>query len=464
MFLGREKELAELERAYATNTFSFAVVYGRRRVGKSTLLNQFAHNKRTVFFTALETDSQGNLSGAGRALSGITDIPQGTFFSSWNAFFDYVAETAKKEQLVFIIDEYPYLARAERGISSLLQQYCDTRFKTSRLMLILCGSSMSFMENQVLGYKSPLYGRRTLQFHIHPFDYYDSAKFVPSYSFEDKALTYACTGGIPKYLELFKDSLTVKQNILNNFFNSSGYLYEEPQNLLKQELREPSKYNAVIEAIVNGCSRLNETATKLSLDTGAVSLYLRSLITLGIVEKVTPVTENANKKKTLYRVCDGMFNFWYRYVFGNDFSLVSGTVENLYDNEIQSDLPRFMGSVFEKMCREYLIRKAVSLPFPVRELGCWWGTNQKSRTEEEIDIVAVNTKLSAVLFGECKYRDRQTDMQVYENLVERSQLLPSFKEKYYMLFSKSGFTGTLKKRAAEDTSLQLVTIQDMYTD
>ena len=295
MFAGRERELEELENLYKTKTYQMIIVYGRRRVGKSTLITEFARNKRCVFFTAAETDSKRNLEAFSRAAMKLKSV-RGAFFSGWEQAFDEVASLAQKP-LIMVVDEYPYLAQAEPGISSILQHYCDTAFKNIPLMIILCGSSMSFMENQVLGYQSPIYGRRTAQMKIGPFSYRESAAFVPRYSITDKALTHGVTGGIPKYLELFDDSISVKHNIVKLFLSTAGFLYEEPSNLLKQELREPIKYNLIIEAVAKGSTRLNDIATKTGLESSAVSNYITSLISLGIMRKETALTEEKNKKK-----------------------------------------------------------------------------------------------------------------------------------------------------------------------
>ena len=190
----------------------------------------------------------------------------------------------------------------------------DQEWKNSNIMLILCGSSMSFMENQVLGYQSPLYGRRTAQFRLDPLDYYESSLFVPHYSAEEKALVYGITGGIPQYLEMVEDSISIKENILEMYLNTNAYLYEEPVNLMKQELKEPANYNAIVEAIAKGATKLNEISTKVQMENSNVSTRLKSLISLGLVEKESAVTEEDNKKKTGYILADQMFRFWYRYV------------------------------------------------------------------------------------------------------------------------------------------------------
>ena len=254
MFIGREQELKRLNRMYESEKLEVAVIYGRRRVGKTTLINEFCKDKKTVFFAAQENSIEQNLLELSNSIAQVDK--QGSMANvMYRSFADALLrleELAKEERLVFVIDEYPYLAQADKGISSLLQNFLDHQFKSTKLFLILCGSSMSFMENQVLGYQSPLYGRRTAQFKILPFDYFDTGKWFPEYSYEEKAIMYGVTGGIPMYLEQFSPNMTLKENLLENVFDKNATLFEEPSNLLKQELREPATYNAVITALASG--------------------------------------------------------------------------------------------------------------------------------------------------------------------------------------------------------------------
>jgi len=461
MLFGRKKELAELENIYNSSSFEFVAVYGRRRVGKSALIGHFAKDKRTVFFTAIEADGKRNLMLFSQAVLKCAGVLAEASFENWESAFEYVKNMANK-RLILVIDEYPYLAQAEKSMSSILQKYCDIAFKNTRLMIILCGSSMSFMENQVLGYKSPLYGRRTAQMKIEPLDYLDSAKFVPKYSLEHKAIVFGLSGGIPKYLELFDDSIPLRKNIIRNFFSTSGYLYEEPSNLLKQELREPQKYNSIIEAIATGASKLNDIATKTGLESSTASVYISSLISLGIVNKEGAITEEANKRKTLYSLADTMFLFWYRHVFGNQFSVISGNAESFYDMEINSGLQQFMGYIFEKICREYLkIQNSLNkLPFPLTQIGWWRGTNQQTKSEAEIDIVGINKKQNSVLLCECKFRNAKTDLAVLKDLQDKSFHFADYANKHFMLFSKSEFTSSLRQH--KSNNVHLVGISSVY--
>lgn len=465
MFIGREYELSEMNKAYQKSEFQFLIFYGRRRVGKTRLIREFTKDKTVIYHMAIESNSTRNLELLSASIWNVLMPGQGGFpaFSSYHEAFDQIVQIARRQKIVFVIDEYPYLASAERSISSLLQSYIDDQFSETNMMLILCGSSMSFMEHQVLGYQSPLYGRRTGQFKILPMDYITSARFVPAYTAEEKAIVYGFTGGIPKYLELVDDSLTLKENIIELFLKPNGYLHEEPYNLLQQELREPANYNAAIEAIATGSSRLNEIATRTHMETANLSACLRTLISLGIIKKETAITDESNKKKTLYVLADHMFSFWYRYIPANMFMIASEDFEALYDDCIKPTLSSFMGYIFEEMCKQYMQQqnRLGNLPFKIQKMGRWWGNSSVHKREMELDIFGINDTEKKAIFGECKFRTEPIGQEILDKLVDQAQIFRQYPTKYYILFSKAGFKENV--RAAElEVSCKLISLEDMY--
>lgn len=462
MFIGREKELDKLNRLYHTDDFQCAIIYGRRRVGKTTLINEFCRDKRAVYFVAIESTIKNNMTNLSRSIFAMTmpGLETTPTFETLDQAFDYLYALAKEERIVLVIDEYPYLANADKSTSSVLQMYIDQKLKNSKLYLILCGSSMSFMENQVLGYQSPLYGRRTAQFKIKPFDYYTSALFYPDYSFADKALAYGVTGGVPQYLEKINPKLSLKENIIYNFLDDNGYFFEEPSNLLKQELREPQIYNAIITAIANGASKLNEISTGVGLETSVCSTYIKSLISLGLLEKEKPIGEE-NAKKSIYKITDHMFKFWYRFVPNNISAITSGNGVEVYDRIVEPHLNEYMGKVFEDMAVQYLLRLNLKkeLPFVFFNIGRWWGTNAATKEQVEIDIIATFNEENQAIFAECKYKNSLVDIDVLHKLVDRAELIKKYQEKYYYLFSKSGYTNRLQ---SSNNKATLISLSDMY--
>ncbi len=453
MFFGRQLELEKLNKMHNSNQFEFAVIYGRRRVGKTTLIREFIKDKNTFFFTASESTAQDNLVSLSRCIGGKNTAP---VFLDYESALLAIFEKADEQRFVFVIDEFPYLASAYRGISSLLQIMIDHKKEHSKLMLILCGSSMSFMENQVLGYKSPLYGRRTAQFKILPFTFFESLPFFREYDVVDKAVLYGMTGGIPEYLNKVDSRKNVRENIIDLFLTTSGHFFEEPSNLIKQELREPATYNVIIEAIASGSSRLNEISTKCGQESNKCAKYLLVLISLGLVSKEHPFGEPASKR-SIYKLEDFMFRFWYRFVFPNISAITAGLGEAVYDNEVEEQLSAYMGFIFEEICKQWLLEmtKRNALPFFAGNLGRWWGTNSATRLQEEIDIMAARN--DEALFAECKWKNTDLDIDVYRDL-ERKSMMFRHQKKHLYIFAKNGFNEKLLRM---EHGVRLFTLTEM---
>ena len=438
-FIGREYELKSLEKLYNENTFQFVVMYGRRRVGKTRLLSEFCKDKNAIFFVAEEYNDKMALERFSRKILEHYDMDewiQG--FDSWEKAFLFLNQKAKEQPLVLIMDEFPYIAAANRSIPSLMQNLIDHQLKYSKLFIVVCGSSMSFMGKEILSYKSPLYGRRTAQMKIEPFNFVDSIKFFPNYSLEDKVLAYGIVGGIPQYLLKFNDAFSVEENIKNQILDKSSYLYEEPATLLKQELREPALYNSIIEVIATGSSKLNEIATRVGEDSSKCSNYIKSLIEFQIVEKKVPVGEKESSRKTIYSIKDHLFRFWYRFIFNNIGLIEQEMIDYVYEEKILPRLSDFLGNTFEGICIDILKikNKNMKLPFVFDKIGPWWGNNPIMKREEKIDILAISK--DNALIGECKWRNQRLDMSAINSLIEKSQAL-KYENKYYIYFSKSGF-------------------------
>lgn len=449
MFIGREQELNAIETLYKTDKFQFAVIYGRRRVGKTALINEFIQNKESICFTGVETNEKQNLDNFSRSvLEYGTGMGIDSSFSSFQAALEYVFRIAENKRLILVIDEYPYVARASKSLASTLQLLIDKYKDTSKLFLILCGSSMSYMEDNVLSYKAPLYGRRTAQLKIQPFEFWDVCKYFRHFSDEDKALAYGIMGGTPQYLLQLNDHLSIEENIKNTYLNPVSSIYEETSNLLKQEVREPAIYNALITAIATGASKMSEISSKVGEETSVCAAYIKNLIMLGIVKKEMPYGETSSRK-TIYSIEDNMFRFWYRFVPQNTSIISRGATELAY-KRIAPHLSDYMGAVFEEISKQYLWKLLLQGECAVNfmELGRWWGTNPRTKKQEEIDIMGVEDHNTA-LFAECKWKNEKVDVGVLETLVERSNMF-HYNRKHYYLFSKSGFT-----QGCEDLANQL---------
>lgn len=382
-----------------------------------------------------------------------------TAFLSFQAALEYVFKLAEKERLILAIDEYPYVARSSKSFASTLQLLIDKYKDASKLMLILCGSSMSYMEDHVLAYKAPLYGRRTAQMKLLPFDFEETCHYFKNFSDEDKALIYGIVGGTPQYLLQMDDRLSVEDNIKNTFLNPISFLYEEPANLLKQEVREPAIYTAIITAIAAGASRMSEISNKVGEDTNVCSAYIKNLINLGIVQKETPYGEEASRK-SVYSIEDNMFRFWHRFVLENNSVIARGATDLVY-KRIEPQLSDYMGKVFEDICKQYLWKRLLAgeCTLEFTSLGRWWGNDPIEKSQAKIDIIGEQDKTTA-LFGECKWTNEKVDLGVLETLVKRSRLF-SYKKNYYYLFSKSGFTKGCIDEAKKMGNVTLVGYAEM---
>lgn len=462
MFLCREDELRKLNKRYDSNEFECIVIYGRRRVGKTALINEFCKNKKNIYFSALDTTSQENLKILSKAIYHCKN-PNGNHapnFDSYDDAFSEITLMSESERIIFIIDEYPYLAKAEKSISSRLQHLIDHVWSNSNLYLILCGSSMSFMEYQVLGYESPLYGRRTAQFKIEPLTYKETAVFHSELDVEQNSIIYGITGGVPHYINKLHVKNDLDEAVLENLFDRTSYLFEEPENLLKQELREPAVYNSIITAIAEGASRLNEIATKTGVDTGPCTKYLKVLDDLGIVKKETPITEKIGKK-SIYLIADNLFRFWYRFVPQNIAAINSGRIWDNYESAIKRHISDYMGLVFEKMCQDYLIYYAEQLPIQLKAVGQWWGTDSIKRKQVQIDIIGTPAEGTEYIIGSCKYRNESIGTEELDLLKEYAQVFGKGSKYHFYIFSKGGFMEGLKSLESKG-EVTLLTLEDIY--
>lgn len=461
MFLGREREVRLLEKLYEKQEFNFVVMYGRRRVGKTKLLKEFCKNKKSIFFVAEEYNDKLALEKFSRVIKqSLGEEIDKSIFASWTDAFDYIAEKATKEKIVLVLDEFQYLVNSNKSLLSLLQNMIDHKFNEKNIYIVVCSSVISFMEGKVLSQKSPLFGRKTAEFHVKKLGFYESIKFMENFNNEDKILGYSILGGIPLYLLQFDDKISIDENIKENFLVEVANLYLEPKNLLKIELRTPAIYNSIVEAIALGNTKLNEISTKTGEDKDKVYNYILSLIDMHIVEKIHPVNEKESSRKTLYKLSDNLFKFWYRFIFPNISAVETGMGEVLYHKKIKPFLSNYVSYVFEDICKEYLIRKNMKgeLPIFINKVGKWWGTSKVTKQEEEIDVMALSD--DGVIFGECKYKNEKTGLQELEKLTEKANMFKD-KNKYYYIFSKSGFKKSLIDYAKENSNIYLEDLESI---
>ena len=457
MFIGRESELEALNQMYMQDKFQLFVLYGRRRVGKTTLLNEFCKGKDSIFYSAEQSNNKLNLekfSSLVYSFYGETTLEP---FSSWENALTYIDERQNDKRLIIVFDEFPYLVKNNHALMSEMQHLIDHRLQNGRMFIILCGSYMGFMEKEVLSAKSPLFGRRTGQLHMKSFDYHASFRFLDGFSDEDKMKLYGAFGGTAMYLQQIDTGASFEDNIRNNFLSVTAYLYEEPLLLLRQEVQEPGFYSAIIEAIAGGASRANEIATKTGEKTAKCLKYISTLCELGILYKETPFGEKESSKKTIYGISDLMFRFWYRYVFSNRTLIETGASDVVMKRRIEPTYSDYMGLVFEKVCRDYLTRKnpCGELPILFTAIGRWWGTDPSKHEQVEIDLIANDN--DEYMFCECKWRNEKLDLPVLKSLMYKADVFRKNRGRtWFVLFSKSGFTDAVIEEAAKNNDILLV--------
>lgn len=473
MFIGREKELRALESVFEKDGFGMTVIYGRRRVGKSTLIKEFVKDKRVIFYTATKVGAERNLELFTKQVLEMLDpsISEASF-PTVESVLDLISARIQNgdRKVVLVIDELPYWAEKDEALLSILQKYIDTMWLQKNMMIILCGSTLSFMEKKVLSEKSPIFGRRDSQIKLEAFNYRDSSLFVPKYSVEDKAICYGVTGGVAKYLALFDPKKSLDDNIIRLFFNPDGYLFDETRNLLTQEFADITLVNNIIEQVASGENSLNIIASKVHEKDTTVLYSLEKLIDVGLVEKRKCITEEKNKKKTQYVLKDHMFSFWYKFIPNAVSVIEMGQGQKYYEKIVKPQLHSFMGSVFEEMCRYYTLEQGIMGSFDsfITETGTWWGTElmvdeggKRYQQSADIDVVGLSSVAKTAVCGECKFKNEKIDKEIYETLVRRSGLISgNYMVTKYLLFSLSGFSKWFDD--ADTSNLKLITLQDLY--
>ena len=471
MFIGRTRELESLKEFYDRDGIGMTVIYGRRRIGKSTLINEFVKDKKTIFYTATKVGKNRNLELFSKQVVDLLMPDIGEIsFNTLESVFDFIYKNMGDGKLILVIDELPYWAEKDDSLLSILQKYIDTIWNNKNLKIILCGSALSFMEKKVLSEKSPLFGRRDSQIKLEAFNYLDAAKFVPDYSSEDKAICYGITGGVAKYLSMIDSSKSIDENIIRLFFRTDGYLYDETRNLLTQEFTDISLVNNIVEQIASGENTLNTIAGKIKEKEPTVLYSLTKLMNVGLIEKKKCITDEKNKKKTQYVLKDYMFKFWYEFIPKATSVIEMGQGELYYQKVVKPALHSFMGSVFEEMCRYYTLKQGIAGDYDcfVTSVGTWWGvenitdTNGNVREQSaDIDVVALSEIDKKAIIGECKFKNEKIDKGIYETLIRRGKLIPAkYKIAKYIFFSLSGYTDWFKTLADED--VLLLTLDSLY--
>jgi AAA+ ATPase superfamily predicted ATPase len=346
MFLARTRELAFLQELHDSPRPEFFVLYGRRRVGKTELLQRFCQGRRAVYFLAAQVREKDNLRALRDALSDALGDPSiaSLEFPDWNAALKFAAERARAERLVLVLDEFPYLCEATKGLTSLVQRFWDTTGKSSKLMLVVCGSQVSFMEREVLAERSPLFGRRTAQLRLEPLSPPEALQFLKKRELDERIQAYAILGGMPAYLRRFDEDLPLKDNVVKECLRPEGYLYDEVNFLLRSELQNPATYASLLAAVARGKDKVGDIALEAGVDSPTANKYLTTLRDMGLVEREVPVTDTdpLRSRRGVYRVADRFLAFHFRHIQPHAAQVQAGRGAKVWTESIAHDLPRLV--------------------------------------------------------------------------------------------------------------------------
>lgn len=433
MFINRKEELKALEERWKSPKAEFMVLYGRRRVGKTELIEHFLKNKKGIRLLGRTETEKSNLERFSKDLSELFKEEHIKInpFQSWDAFFSLIASKAEKERIAIAIDEFPYLIDASKPIPSVLQDWWDRKLKNSNIFLILCGSSISMMVGKVLSHKSPLYGRRTGQIKVEPMGFFSACEFFNKFTAKELVYAYSILGGTPGYLLEFDEKKSIRDNIKDSFLRKDKFLFQDAEFVLKEELKEPKFYFAILRAIAIGKTTIGDIMNETGLQKGIVGKYLSVLAELDLVKREIPVTEKQPHKsrKGIYILKDNFYRFWFNFVSPNIEEIEQNRQDMILSSKIMPELDHYTSYIFEKICAEWLWKLAL---FDYEKVGKWWDK------EQEIDIVAVAGK--RILFAECKWQDNVDARKLLEELKVKAKLVEwhnNGREESYALFARS---------------------------
>ncbi len=462
-FFGRIGELETLQDAYESTTAEMAIIYGRRRIGKTALVRKFCEGKPVFFYTARAWKDDFQLEEFSQAVGAFNANPQQRFLD-WPAAFRALTEQPCDSRKVIVIDEFQYIAKERPSILSELQVLWDEELSAKNIFLILCGSAVSFIAKEVLGEKNPLYGRARTIMKVRPLPFQTTAQFVPNCTADDVFRGYAVLGGIPYFWQGMNPQRSITENLASNLLRESGFLNDEAQSVLRQEFRDPSTYNAILQSIAFGATTRHEISQKSLADSRNLTKYLTVLEDMGFIEREFSVFAGtgdlSNASRGLYRIADHYLKFWFRFLAKNSVPVMTrAEAVSEWRSSVEPFFSDFASAAFEEVCRQYLVRRRYEgqLPFRPTVLGRWW---EKSN---EIDIVAADHDRHNCLVGECKYRHEKVGLKVFRSLQAKCAHLPVHDDAvfHYWLFSRSGFEDALTELAERDPYLHLVGMDEL---
>jgi len=434
-FINRQAELAVLNERYARKGAEFIILYGRRRIGKSELIEHFLKTTPGIRFLAREESKHLQLKKISRDCAEFFEdsFLQRSPFGDWDSFFAYLAGKTK-DRLVIAIDEFPYLVKEDPSLPSIIQEHWDTRLKDSGIVLILSGSSIAMMEEYTMLHSSPLFGRRTGQVLLHGFRFVDVLDYIGD--FMQAIEYYSVFGGTPAYIMAIDKEIGVFENITQKILSADAGLFKDVEFVLRMELNELRYYFSILYSIAKGNNRIGLIMNDTGLDKGLITKYLSILIDLQLVKRKIPITDNRSSRKGLYQLSDNLFTFWFRFVHPNIERIERGEGDRVLQTDIQPQFAQYIGKLFESMAEDlfFEFNREGLLPFQFDTIGSWWDKG------EEIDLVAYQKAGPSILFCECKWQDRVNAEKLLVQLKKKAAHVPWMdknRKEYYCIIARS---------------------------
>lgn len=462
-FFARDTERARLIRTIERDRQTTSLLYGRRRIGKSALINEClaASNAVTIYFECKQTTELNNVQSLSQLIAERLGYPP-LSFPDLEGVLAFLYKQSEQRKIVLALDEYPYLRKTVTGLDSILQSLIDGSKDSSNLNLILCGSYVDVMKS-LLESDNPLYGRIDLTISLEPMDYYDSACFYPGFSNDDKVRLYSVFGGIPYYNSLIDSDRSVRDNLMELLVEPGARLENEIEMYLKSEISKMENANEVFEALSAGYSSYKDILAQSHVSSGPAMVdVLKKLIHMGLVEKSAPINEPDNKRRSRYRIVDGLSHFHYRYLFRYSSQRATMNTDEFYDRFIDKDFEtNFVPHAFEELCRQYLIRqnRAGALARPFELIGSYRYNDTRRKQNGEFDVVAQDG--DGYAFYEAKFRKSPVDTRMIEEEVAQVEEtgIPCHT---YGFFSRSGFTDGARELARDDARIVLIELEELY--